>query len=105
MSNWFKTLFPGPVNVPMDLRAGAYQQITDDSKKQRDDDEYESNIYQEIHAQETDKILRIADSYDENDSRLYFKKFSFSYYHNTSTKPYFFKSIYNTKFSYNIEFC
>lgn len=87
--SWFDRLFPGPIPVPMDLRAGAYQQITDDSKKQRDDDEYESSIYQEIHAEETDKILRIADSYDENDSRLYHKKFSFSYYHNTSTKPYF----------------
>lgn len=83
--DWIKKIFPGPILVPHDLRAGAYQQIGD--IKQLNDDE--TNIYQEIHAEETDRILRIADSYDENDTHLFYKKFSFSYYHTSSTKPYF----------------
>ena len=98
MSNWF----PGPIEVPKDLRSGAYQQIDDiynnkqqqqknnsNNNRDKNDEDYESNIYQEIHAQETDRILRIADSFDDNDQHLYYKKFSFSYYHNTTTKPYF----------------
>lgn len=83
--DWIKKIFPGPILVPHDLRAGAYQQIED--IKQLNDDE--TNIYQEIHAEETDRILRIADSYDENDAHLFYKKFSFSYYHTSNTKPYF----------------
>ena len=84
ISEWFAKIFPGPITVPKDLRSGAYQQIRDDKEEH-----YESDIYQEIHAEESDRILRIADSYDENDSHLYHKKYSFSYYHNTTTKPYF----------------